>query len=73
MQEKRFLKVTFLVRLIGQTWQYSTYVSLTFKKKKKNIRARIFRKISAAKGASDSVIHGHLETTAREKRTFWFG
>ena len=72
MQEKRFLKVTFLVCLIGKTWQYSTYVSLTFKKKK-NIRARIFRKISAAKGASDSVIHGHLETTAREKKTFWFG
>ena len=72
MQEKRFLKVTFLVRLIGKTWQYSTYVSLTLKKKK-NIRARIFRKISAAKGASDSVIHGHLETTAREKKTFWFG
>ena len=72
MQEKRFLKVTFLVRLIGKTWQYSTYVSLTFKKKK-NIRARIFRKISAAKGASDSVIHGHLETTARVKKTFWFG
>ena len=72
MQEKRFLKVTFLVRLIGKTWQYSTYVSLTLKKKK-NIRARIFRKISAAKGASDSVIHGHLETTTREKKTFWFG
>ena len=72
MQEKRFLKVTFLVPLIGKTWQYSTYVSLTFKKKK-NIRARIFRKISAAKGASDSVIHGHLERTAREKKTFWFG
>lgn len=72
MQEKRCLKVTFLVRLIGKTYQYSTYVSLTFKKKK-NIRARIFRKISAAKGASDSVIHGHLETKAREKKTFWFG
>lgn len=69
MQEKRFLKVTFLVRLIGKTWQYSIYVSLTLKKKK-NIRARMFPKISAAKGASDSVIHGHLETTAREKKTF---
>ena len=33
----------------------------------------MFPKISAAKGASDSVIHGHLETTAREKKTFWFG
>ena len=73
MQEKRFLKFKFLVRLIGKTWPYTNYVSLTFKKKKKNIRARIFRKISAAKGASDSVIHGHLETTAREKKTFWFG
>ena len=68
MQEKRFLKVTFLVRLIGKTWQYSIYVSLTLKKR--NIRARMFPKISAAKGASDSVIHGHLETTAREKKTF---
>lgn len=34
MQEKLFLKVTFLVRLIGKTWQYSIYVSLTYKKKK---------------------------------------
>ena len=68
MQEKHFLKVTFLVRLIGKNLAVLNLCLVNVQKKKK-IRARMFPKISVAKGASDSVIHEHLETTAREKKT----
>ena len=69
MQEKFFLKVTFLVRLIGKNLAVLNLCLVNVQKKKKKIRARMFPKISVAKGASDSVIHEHLETTAREKKT----